>query len=156
MEITNTILNDNSGPNIDGTGTSLGYNVSSDDGGGNLTGPGDQIDTGPLLGPLQNNGGPTLTHALLPDSPAISAVNQTSLRHRCTTSVAAFLFEYSTVALISGHLKCIHHDDRLPHRDHARHRRASRFEEELEGQSTACRCTTGFCGNLSTLCHHSP
>jgi len=27
----------------------------------------------PLLGPLQNNGGPTLTHALLPGSPAIDA-----------------------------------------------------------------------------------
>jgi hypothetical protein len=27
----------------------------------------------PLLGPLQNNGGPTLTHALLPGSPALNA-----------------------------------------------------------------------------------
>ena len=48
-----------------------GYNVSSDDGGGYLNGPGDQINTDPLLGPLQNNGGPTFTHALLPGSPAI-------------------------------------------------------------------------------------
>jgi hypothetical protein len=38
-----------------------------------LTGPGDQINTDPLLGPLQNNGGPTFTHALLPGSPAIDA-----------------------------------------------------------------------------------
>ena len=52
--------------------TSLGYNLSSDDGGGNLTGPGDQIDTDPMIGPLQDNGGPTLTHALLPGSPAIN------------------------------------------------------------------------------------
>ncbi len=50
---------------------SRGYNVSSDDAGGYLTGPGDQINTDPLLGALQDNGGPTLTHALLPDSPAI-------------------------------------------------------------------------------------
>jgi hypothetical protein len=38
-----------------------------------LTGPGDQINTDPLLGPLQNNGGPTLTHALSLGSPAIDA-----------------------------------------------------------------------------------
>jgi hypothetical protein len=54
-----------------GTVTSLGYNLSSDNGGGVLTGPGDQINTEPLLGPLQDNGGPTFTHALLPGSPAI-------------------------------------------------------------------------------------
>jgi hypothetical protein len=34
---------------------------------------GDQINTDPLLGPLQDNGGPTLTRALLPGSPAINA-----------------------------------------------------------------------------------
>jgi hypothetical protein len=73
MEIGNTILDGNASANIDGTATSLGYNISSDDGGGNLTGPGDQINTAPLLGPLQDNGGPTLTHALLPGSPAINA-----------------------------------------------------------------------------------
>jgi hypothetical protein len=56
-----------------GTVTSLGYNLSSDDGGGYLNGPGDQINTDPMLGPLQNNGGPTSTHELLPGSPAINA-----------------------------------------------------------------------------------
>ena len=75
VEISNTILNAGaSGENIfndGGTITSLGYNLSSDDGGGYLTGPGDQINTDPLLGSLQDNGGPTLTHALLPGSPAI-------------------------------------------------------------------------------------
>jgi hypothetical protein len=60
-----TIFNDG------GTITSHGYNLSSDDGGGYLTALGDQIDTDPLLGPLQNNGGPTATIALLPNSPAI-------------------------------------------------------------------------------------
>jgi len=54
-----------------GTVTSYGYNVSSDDGGGYLNGTGDQINTNPLLGPLQNNGGATFTHQLLPGSPAI-------------------------------------------------------------------------------------
>ena len=72
LEIADTILNNNVGTNIDGTVTSEGYNISTDDGGGNLTGPGDQINTNPMLGPLQNNGGSTLTHALLPGSPAIN------------------------------------------------------------------------------------
>jgi CSLREA domain-containing protein len=35
--------------------------------------PGDLLDTDPMLAPLQSNGGPTLTHALLPGSPAIDA-----------------------------------------------------------------------------------
>jgi hypothetical protein len=50
---------------------SQGYNICSDDGGGFLNGMGDLINTDPLLGPLQNNGGPTLTIALLNGSPAI-------------------------------------------------------------------------------------
>jgi hypothetical protein len=77
VEISNIILNAGaSGENIfneSGTVTSLGYNLSSDDGGGYLTGPGDQINTDPLHGPLQDNGGLTFTHALLPGSPAIDA-----------------------------------------------------------------------------------
>jgi len=75
LEIIDTILNAGaSGENIfnnGGTIISHGYNISSDDGGGYLNGPGDQIDTDPLLGPLQDNGGPTVTHALSPGSPAI-------------------------------------------------------------------------------------
>jgi hypothetical protein len=74
FDIGNSILNGGSPENIYGaTVTSHGYNVCSDDGGGFLNGPGDQINTNPLLGPLQNNGGPTFTHALLPGSPAIDA-----------------------------------------------------------------------------------
>lgn len=66
-EFGGTILNDT------GMITSLGYNLASDDAGGVLTGPGDQINTDPLLGPLQDNGGPTFTHELLLGSPAINA-----------------------------------------------------------------------------------
>lgn len=86
VEIANSILNANLGPGgsiatLDGTITSLGYNLSDDatggDGsngpGGLLNGPGDIRNTNPLLGPLQNNGGPTMTHALLVNSPAINA-----------------------------------------------------------------------------------
>jgi len=77
FETGNTIFNAGAlGENIfndGGTITSDGYNVSSDDGGGYLNGPGDQINTDPLLGPLEDNGGPTFTHALLPGSPATNA-----------------------------------------------------------------------------------
>jgi len=72
VQLGNTILK-NGNILVLGTGTvtSHGYNLSSDNGGGFLNGPGDQINTDPMLGPLQDNGGPTLTHALLPGSPAI-------------------------------------------------------------------------------------
>src|SRR5205814_4251236 len=69
VEISNIILNAGaSGENIfndGGTATSYGYNLSSDDGGGYLTGPGDQINTKPLLGPLQDIGGLNFTQAFL-------------------------------------------------------------------------------------------
>ena len=76
LEIGNTILNTAGafGENVFNNGgaiTSAGYNLSNDDGGGYLNGPGDQINTDPLLGPLQDNGGPTFTYELLPGSPAI-------------------------------------------------------------------------------------
>lgn len=76
VDLVNTILSVGvSGENFFNNGgaiiTSHGYNLSSDNGSGYLNGPGDQINTHPVLGPLQNNGGPTFTHALLPGSPAI-------------------------------------------------------------------------------------
>lgn len=77
FDIANTILKaGSSGVNIHnngGTITSHGYNLSSDSGGGFLNASGDQINTDPMLGPLQNNGGPTFTHELLAGSPAINA-----------------------------------------------------------------------------------
>jgi predicted outer membrane repeat protein len=77
LELGNTILKAGaSGVNIFNNGGSLithGYNVCSDNGGGFLNGPGDQINTDPMLGPLQNNGGPTFTHELLTGSPAIDS-----------------------------------------------------------------------------------
>lgn len=82
-EISNTIFNANFGGSIGSNGTviSLGYNLSDDAAGGDgstgpggmLNGPGDIRNTNPLLGPLQNNGGPTMTHALLVNSPAVNA-----------------------------------------------------------------------------------
>jgi predicted outer membrane repeat protein len=59
-----------------GTGfTSLGHNLSTDLSGSTfLTAASDLINiTNPMLGPLQDNGGPTFTFALLPGSVAIDA-----------------------------------------------------------------------------------
>src|SRR5438093_3528372 len=60
LDIGNTVLKAAaSGVNLDigklATVTSHGYNVCSDNGGGFLNGPGDQINTDPILGPLQVN-----------------------------------------------------------------------------------------------------
>ena len=51
---------------------SLGYNLFSDTPGISLD-PSDLVNTDPRLGPLANNGGPTLTEALLGGSPAINS-----------------------------------------------------------------------------------
>ena len=58
--------------------TSLGFNLVSDNGinnvntgTGSFNAAGDRINTDPMLGPLKNNGGPTLTHMPLVNGPAI-------------------------------------------------------------------------------------
>ena len=63
----------------DGNAASLfsnGFNISSDTS-CDLTSAGDQENTNPLLGLLQNTGGPTSTHALLTGSPAIDTGTNT-------------------------------------------------------------------------------
>jgi len=73
--VQNSIFASNtSGGNCSGSISSLGYNLSSDST-CNFTNTGDLNNTDPNLGPLQNNGGPTQTQALLPGSPAIDAGN---------------------------------------------------------------------------------
>jgi hypothetical protein len=74
ITLQNSIVADNSSANCIGSMTSKGYNRSSD-GTCNLSGPGDLNNHDPLLGPLQNNGGPTHTMALLSGSPAIDSGN---------------------------------------------------------------------------------
>jgi CSLREA domain-containing protein len=72
MELFDTIIGGS-------TGNNCGGSEPIDSGGGNiedandcgLTGTGDQPNTDPMVGPLQNNGGTTPTHALLAGSPAI-------------------------------------------------------------------------------------
>jgi len=67
--LNNTIVANNEGGNC------AGLPVTDD--GGNLEWPGNDcgfaLSADPLLGPLADNGGPTQTHALQPDSPAIDA-----------------------------------------------------------------------------------
>ncbi|MBE7550870.1 MAG: tandem-95 repeat protein [Anaerolineales bacterium] len=82
----NTIIAGNSAPNSSqadcgyiSTGSqsfySQGYNLVGDNTGCPSNGTGDQTTADPRIGPLQNNGGTTFTHALLPDSPAIDGGN---------------------------------------------------------------------------------
>jgi hypothetical protein len=52
---------------------SMGHNLIGSTISGTGYAPSDLLNVDPKLGPLQNNGGPTLTHALLPGSPAIDA-----------------------------------------------------------------------------------
>jgi hypothetical protein len=63
-----------SGPDIDGSVQSLGYNLIQSTSGALINGDSASNVTGvsPLLGPLQNNGGPTPTMALMAGSPAIN------------------------------------------------------------------------------------
>jgi hypothetical protein len=63
---------------VEGTLTSLGHNLIGDGSGGSGYAATDLVGTSanpidPKLGPLQDNGGPTWTMALLPGSPAIGA-----------------------------------------------------------------------------------
>jgi hypothetical protein len=75
-----------SGTTGTGTMTSKGYNLSSD-GSCDFDGPGDLNNTDPMLGPLQNNGGPTQTMALPSGSPAVDAGN----RSGCTDGLGHLL-----------------------------------------------------------------
>ena len=72
ITLANTILADNSPDNCSGAIASAGYNLDSGTSCG-LSATGDITETDPLLGPLQDNGGPSWTHALPAGSPAIDA-----------------------------------------------------------------------------------
>ena len=77
FQLLNSLLAE-SGTNENAYGviTDLGDNISSD-GSANFDSGSSFNFTDPLLGPLANNGGPTLTMALSPDSPAIAYANST-------------------------------------------------------------------------------
>jgi CSLREA domain-containing protein len=72
VTITNSIVAASlSGDNCSGTIIDGGHNIDD----GNTCGFIEGANTNPLLGTLQDNGGPTLTHDLLPGSPAIDSAD---------------------------------------------------------------------------------
>jgi hypothetical protein len=73
--LVNTLLAHNLPSNCYGTVTSSGHNLDDGDSCG-FGATGDITDTAALLGPLQDNGGASWTHALLLSSPAIDAGSQ--------------------------------------------------------------------------------
>jgi hypothetical protein len=86
LNLTNTLVAENtaavSGPDVSGDVSTADHDLIGDDSGmsiitnlgGNLVGS-STAPIDPRLGPLQNNGGPTQTLALLADSPAIGHAN---------------------------------------------------------------------------------
>jgi len=79
VKVKNSIIagnNASSGPDFDGILTSYGCNLVEDTSDCTITGDETCNIYGedPLLGPLQDNRGPTFTHALLEGSPAIDGV----------------------------------------------------------------------------------
>ena len=70
----------NVAPDFAGNLDSQGYNLIGNTSGTTITGTttGNQLNVNPLLGALQDNGGPTFTHALLSGSPAIEGGNSSS------------------------------------------------------------------------------
>jgi hypothetical protein len=88
INLVNTIVAGNtatsSGPDISGTIASADHNLIGNASGssglkngvnGNIVGGNGHPVINPMLGPLQNNGGPTMTMALLAGSPAIAAAD---------------------------------------------------------------------------------
>jgi Concanavalin A-like lectin/glucanases superfamily len=104
VNVTNSLIAGNtlsgvalSGPDVSGAFVSKGYNLigNGDGSSGFDVGKHDQIGVKPLLDPkgLQANGGPTLTIALLPGSPAIdqgSAANDPATGKPITTDQRGF------------------------------------------------------------------
>ena len=80
--IKNTIIAGNTAttgaPDVLGAVASQGHNLVGSDAGSSGWVASDLLNEDPLLGPLQDNGGPTLTHALLLGSPAIDAGDNTA------------------------------------------------------------------------------
>ncbi len=88
LTLANTIIAGNTaatGPDVDGSVTSLGYNLIGNSSGSSGFVATDLLNVNPLLGPLQNNGGPTETMALLPGRPAIDAGNNALVPSGITT-----------------------------------------------------------------------
>jgi hypothetical protein len=112
------------GQDCSGTFTSQGHNlIRNGDGASGFNGVGDQVGTGfnpisPNIGPLQHNGGPTDTRALLFGSPAINAgdnafapaIDQRRFSRNGTSDIGAFEFNGipPPVSLTSAALRKTH------------------------------------------------
>jgi len=72
VTLLNTMIASGTPSNCDKAVTSLGYNLENTNSCG-LVAASDLANTNPRLLPLQDNGGATRTHALLPNSPAVDA-----------------------------------------------------------------------------------
>ncbi len=96
VTVRNTIIANNTalfqGPDVRGALTSQGHNLIENTADATITPqPTDITGVDPQLGPLQFNGGPTQTHALLLGSPAINAGNDCVLDNTCTPTLGLFL-----------------------------------------------------------------
>src|SRR5439155_19102022 len=97
VNIRSTIIAQNtattSGPDFQGTLTSQGHNLIGDTNGATITGDttGNILNQNPRLGPLQNNGGPTQTMALLAGSPALDAGDNCVFDNSCTPALSTAL-----------------------------------------------------------------
>jgi len=110
VSLYNSILGySGSNSNAFGAITDDGYNISSDGSADFESGSSYNL-TDPLLGPLANNGGPTLTMALLPNSPAIDsggssgapATDQRGYARPAGAGVDIGAFEYGAVPASTG------------------------------------------------------
>jgi hypothetical protein len=94
ITIGNTIIAENTSStneiDVSGTIVSQGFNLIGSTTGSSGWISADLLNRNPLLAPLGNNGGLTLTHALKPGSPAIDAGNS-SLAKDPTTNLPLFL-----------------------------------------------------------------
>ena len=100
VELTSTILNNSPISNDSGDIQSHGYNISSDDAHGYLTGPGDQINTDPMLGLARTMAVRRLPMHYFRGSPAITPVTPTSCdRH---LPISAVTPEFTTAVVDKG------------------------------------------------------
>lgn len=105
----NSIFAFNTPSNCSGVMTDGGHNLSSDASIA-FAGSGSRTNINPMLGPLANNGGTTLTMALLPGSPAIDAgfatgapaTDQRGVARPQGPGVDIGAFEYQYIPVISG------------------------------------------------------
>jgi hypothetical protein len=75
LTLASTIVGKNTAPtgsDVNGTATA-DHSLVSNSAGANITGANNLVNVDPLLAPLANNGGPTMTHALLSGSPCLNS-----------------------------------------------------------------------------------